>query len=93
MNENPFQSEDEVKFPCVYCENDSEEKTSARTFTFKEDMEITDFKTEDYINDVDFGTFLSVNDLVDDDYVRVYQCQNCGRHIAYLPLSGCRYIP
>lgn len=88
MSNNPFKSEDEINFPCVYCE-----QKSVTIFNFDGDMDMDDFRDKEYVNDVEFGTFLRINDLEDDEYIRLYKCQNCGRHIAYLPRSGCRYIP
>ena len=85
---NPFEHKDLVKFPCVNCGDNS-----VKDYIFEEESSINDFQEKDYVTEVDFSTYLRINDIPDNEVVRVYYCDECNYHIGYLPKSGCRYIP
>lgn len=86
--QNPFDNQDLVKFPCVGCGHNS-----VTDYIFSETLNTDEFRQEDYVNEVDFRTYLRMNSIEDDEDIRVYECNECGYHISYFPTSGCRYIP
>lgn len=84
---NPFISQDKVKHPCVDCKNSSNVE-----YNFLEVTDINSIKEKDYVLEVDFSTFLSINNTEKNEVARVYSCSSCGHKIIYLPDSGCKYI-
>jgi predicted RNA-binding Zn-ribbon protein involved in translation (DUF1610 family) len=86
--QNPFKDQDLVKFPCVSCS-----KNSVRDYIFTGVTDVEDFKEKDYVIEIDFSTYLRMNDIEESEDIRVYKCDNCGHHISYFPNSGCRYMP
>lgn len=85
--ESPFLEQDEVKYPCESCSG-----KSMSNFTFQAEVSTDEFKDMDDVLEVDFGAFLGINLLEEDDYVRVYTCDECSNKIGYLAKSGCLYI-
>lgn len=85
---NPFKDKDLVKFPCVSCGDNS-----VKDYKFEGEVSLDTFQEKDYVIDIDFGTYLRINQIPGEEVVRVYRCDECNYHIGYLPESGCRYVP
>lgn len=84
---SPFSDKEEVRYPCVDCSGKSDS-----TFTFQDEVETNEFKQMDDVLEIDFGAFLGVNKIDEEEKVRVYTCQECSSKVGYLKPSGCMYI-
>ena len=82
-----FDSQDKVKYPCVNCKN-----SSSIEYELLDITNVNEVKQKEYILEIDFGTFLSINDTDKNETARIYSCSSCDQKIVYLADSGCKYI-
>ena len=84
---SPFDSQEKVKYPCINCENGSTTEHNISEIT-----NIEEIKDKEYVLEIDFGTFLTINNTNKNETARIYSCSFCGHKIIYLTDSGCKYI-